>query len=144
MDHGLYQIKSVDQARHNSNATKPSENGQNKRNTRLIVRNPDDVFTSTSADCKWQNFALVHARLGHTSLSKMQHISLCQHPLPNTIACDICLSTKMHRLPFNKSNITTTFPFQLVHLDVWGPYRVANICGAHYFLTIVDDFTRTT
>ena len=29
-------------------------------------------------------------------------------------------------------------------MDVWGPYRVANICGAHFFLTIVDDFTRTT
>ena len=83
------------------------------------------------------------ARLGHTSLSKMQHISLCQHALPNIIACDVCVSAQMHRLPFNKSNITTT-SFQLVHLDVWGPYRVANICGAHYFLTIVDDFTRTT
>ena len=27
VDHGLYQIRSVDQAGHNSNATKPSENG---------------------------------------------------------------------------------------------------------------------
>ena len=43
-----------------------------------------------------------------------------------------------------KNTITTSTPFQLIHLDLWGPYKIANICGAHYFLTIVDDFTRTT
>ena len=29
-------------------------------------------------------------------------------------------------------------------MDLWGPYRVANVSGACYFLTIVDDFTRST
>ena len=43
-----------------------------------------------------------------------------------------------------KNTITTSTPFQLIHLDLWGPYKIASICGAHYFLTIVDDFTRTT
>jgi len=51
---------------------------------------------------------------------------------------------KMHRLPFNNSNISTTQSFQLLHMDLWGPYRVANVSGACYFLTIVDDFTRST
>ena len=79
----------------------------------------------------------------------MQHISLCkqvlsQHTLSKSLPCDICISAKMQRLLFNKSTITTTFPFQLIHLVIWGPYKVANVCGAHYFLTIVDDYTRTT
>jgi len=56
----------------------------------------------------------------------------------------ICVLAKMHRLPFNRSTIQTTHPFQLIHMDLWGPYKVANITGAHYFLTIVDDFTRNT
>lgn len=30
---------------------------------------------------------------------------------------------------------------ELVHLDVWGPYRVTSVDGFKYFLTIVDDFT---
>ena len=50
----------------------------------------------------------------------------------------------MQILPFNISTISTISPFQLIDLDIWGPYKVANVCGAHYFLTIVDDFTRTT
>ena len=29
---------------------------------------------------------------------------------------------------------------QLVHLDVWGPYRVTNKDGYKYFLTLVDYF----
>ncbi|XP_026397593.1 uncharacterized protein LOC113292991 [Papaver somniferum] len=29
-----------------------------------------------------------------------------------------------------------------VCLDLWGPYKTPSSCGAHYFLTIVDDFSR--
>jgi len=29
-------------------------------------------------------------------------------------------------------------------MDLWGPYRTANLNGARYFVTIVDDFTRNT
>jgi len=51
---------------------------------------------------------------------------------------------KFHRLPFNKSAITSTIPFQLIHVDLWGPYRVTSVTDAKYFLTIVDDFSRCT
>lgn len=29
-------------------------------------------------------------------------------------------------------------------MDLWGPYRSKTITGASYFLTIVDDFSRST
>jgi len=32
--------------------------------------------------------------------------------------------------------------FELVHCDLWGPYRTPSTCGAFYFLTIVDDYSR--
>nr|GLL38011.1 uncharacterized protein LOC109150247 [Ipomoea trifida] len=32
--------------------------------------------------------------------------------------------------------------FDLLHMDIWGPYKVATIHGHLYFLTIVDDHSR--
>nr|GMD79331.1 uncharacterized protein LOC109163845 [Ipomoea batatas] len=32
--------------------------------------------------------------------------------------------------------------FDLLHVDIWGPYKVATIHGHHYFLTILDDHSR--
>lgn len=48
------------------------------------------------------------------------------------------------RLPLPKSSIHSTSPFQLIHLDLWGPYHTQTYNGFKYFLTIVDDFTRAT
>ena len=36
------------------------------------------------------------------------------------------------------------FPFNLVHMDVWGPFSVPTSDGHRYFLTLVDDATRAT
>ena len=58
--------------------------------------------------------------------------------------CETCVLAKFHRLPFNKSTITSKASFQLIHMDLWGPYRVPSVTGAKYFLTIVDDFSRFT
>ena len=43
---------------------------------------------------------------------------------------------------FNESINKTSKCFELIHVDVWGPYRVPASCGATYFLTVVDDFSR--
>lgn len=32
--------------------------------------------------------------------------------------------------------------FNLMHYDLWGPYRVLASCGANYFFTTVDDCSR--
>ena len=87
---------------------------------------------------------VLHARLGHTSLSKMKYTSACKNVLPNSFSCDTCILAKAHRLPFERSTITTKAPFELVHMDLWGPYKVANLNGARFFVTLVDDFTRNT
>ena len=74
----------------------------------------------------------------------MQHITCCHNSVPSALTCEICVLAKMHTLPFNRRKIQSTHPFQLIHMDLWGPYKFANITGAHYFLTLVDDFTRNT
>jgi len=60
------------------------------------------------------------------------------------ILCDICPKARQQRLPFSLSNITSSFPFELVHVDTWGPYHTKTHAGHRFFLTIVDDFTRAT
>ena len=47
-------------------------------------------------------------------------------------------------MSFQPSVISTKRPFEKIHCDIWGPYRVPTHSGAQYFLTIVDDFTRYT
>ena len=34
--------------------------------------------------------------------------------------------------------------FQLIHIDIWGPFSVTSYSGHQFFLTIVDDYSRFT
>nr|GEW07251.1 ribonuclease H-like domain-containing protein [Tanacetum cinerariifolium] len=56
--------------------------------------------------------------------------------------CDTCNKAKQTRELFPLSDHKSTRIGQLVHLDVWGPYKVVSIYGFRYFSTIVDDFSR--
>ncbi|XP_019240254.1 PREDICTED: uncharacterized protein LOC109220255 [Nicotiana attenuata] len=49
---------------------------------------------------------------------------------------------KQTKLPFQLSSTTTKSVFELIHCDIWGPYRVPTHDGKIYFVTIVDDHTR--
>jgi hypothetical protein len=59
-------------------------------------------------------------------------------------SCDVCALAKQSRLPFSVSSISFVRPFELIHCDIWGPYKIASSSGAKYFLTIVDDYSRFT
>ena len=87
-----------------------------------------------------------HSRLGHPSDAK---ISVLKNVLPdlNSVSnkiCEICPLAKHKRLPFPFHNHVSEFPFDLIHCDIWGPYVVPTVAGHKYFLTIVDDCTRST
>ncbi|KAL3326570.1 hypothetical protein AABB24_037309, partial [Solanum stoloniferum] len=58
--------------------------------------------------------------------------------------CMVCPLAKQCRLKFPSSVTHTTKMFQLVHLDVWGPYRDPTYDRKYYFLIVVDDFSRFT
>ncbi|CAL1377952.1 unnamed protein product [Linum trigynum] len=87
---------------------------------------------------------LWHSRLGHPSKSKL-------HLLEDTLGCSFihnnepcrsCLRAKQTRDVFETSSIKTTSCFELIHVDIWGSYKTTSMSGAHYFLTVVDDFSR--
>ncbi|GKD90056.1 ribonuclease H-like domain-containing protein [Tanacetum coccineum] len=56
--------------------------------------------------------------------------------------CEVCYRAKQTRDPFPLSSHKSKSLGELVHLDLWGPYRVPSREGFKYFLTIVDDYSR--
>lgn len=61
----------------------------------------------------------------------------------NVMPCEVCHKAKQTREPFPLSEHKTSKLGELIHLDVWGPYKVL-VGGFRFFLIIVDDFTKAT
>ena len=92
------------------------------------------------------SFDIWHWRLGHPSASRSSDISALDSSVSfsNKMSCDVCPLGKHTRTPFPSSNTKSSFPFELIHCDIWGSFAVPSHSGARYFLTIVDDFSRCT
>ena len=58
--------------------------------------------------------------------------------------CKVCPLAKQKRLPFPFNNKLSSNAFDLIHLDVCGPYGIPTLDCFKYFLTVVDDATRAT
>nr|XP_043620989.1 uncharacterized protein LOC122592753 [Erigeron canadensis] len=80
-----------------------------------------------------------HNRLGHPA---DQVLNVLKLKLDNSSPCEVCLKAKHVREPFPLSDHTSKAIGDLVHIDLWGPYRVTSREGYKLFLTIVDDFSR--
>lgn len=86
-----------------------------------------------------------HLRLGHAPLAKIKQISEIPFTTdPKPKICVACPMAKFTKLPFNTSESQAKKAFELIHLDIWGPYKVCTKGNYRYFLTIVDDKTRYT
>ncbi|XP_074293809.1 uncharacterized protein LOC141620974 [Silene latifolia] len=91
---------------------------------------------------------LYHARLGHTSLAKMQHIKDLSCNGLKTYQCEVCNLAKMHVLPFPRRlevllghQVPLIFFILICGVII---YKTPSLTGAHYFLTVVDDYSRIT
>lgn len=58
--------------------------------------------------------------------------------------CAVCPLARQVRLPFPNSHSKSSKCFDLVHMDVWGPYKSATHNRMKFFLTLVDDYSRWT
>ncbi|CAI7856581.1 unnamed protein product [Closterium sp. NIES-54] len=98
---------------------------------------------------------LWHHRLGHPSVPRLHgmhsrllvsdlHRSL--PPILRSLAppCLPCIEGRQHAAPHSSSFPPTTTPRQTFHMGVWGPDRVRGQDQEHYFLLVVDDYTRYT
>ncbi|KAG7598819.1 F-box associated interaction domain [Arabidopsis suecica] len=91
-----------------------------------------------------QSVDVWHCRLGHPASKTMEMLKLSNSSSSSfdSKSCDVCIRAKQTRDAFPLSINKTSEVFELVHCDLWGPYRTTSICGSRYFLTIVDDFSR--
>ncbi|KAL4332389.1 hypothetical protein GQ457_07G007410 [Hibiscus cannabinus] len=109
-----------------------------------INKNPVDVSGFSCSVSSSPVVELWHNRLGHPSKQRMSHFAALDSTIPSIVFhnCDTCHMAKHKRLPFPISTSVSESIFDLVHLDVWGPFPVKSVYGHSYFLTIVDDKSR--
>ncbi|GJY81077.1 putative RNA-directed DNA polymerase, partial [Tanacetum coccineum] len=106
--------------------------------SKSVVGHANSTFVCHASKQLW------HSRLGHPAdhvlyvLSGKIGLKYDKHVSP----CDICHKAKLTREPFPLSDHKSLVVGDLVHLDLWGPYRVVSRDGYIYFLTIVDDYSR--
>ena len=114
-----------------------------------------DLSTSNNLKCLVvSNEAcwLWHRRLGHASMyliSKLVRLNLVrgipQIKFEKDHICDTCQHGKQFRESHPSiSDMTTSKPLELMHLDLFGPTQVASIGGMKYCFVIVDDYSRFT
>ena len=87
---------------------------------------------------------LWHKRLGHPSLKITKLLPLIDSRQIGALDdhCNVCLRAKQTRNKFPLSENKASDMFELIHCDLRGPYRTLSFCGASYFLTMVDDYSR--
>lgn len=91
-----------------------------------------------------------HKRLGHPSQSRIDLLSdvlslkVLKENKEQLHTCHVCHLSKQKHLPFHSRQNMCNEPFELIHIDTWGPFSVETRDGYKYFLTIVDDYSRAT
>ncbi|GJR79770.1 putative RNA-directed DNA polymerase, partial [Tanacetum coccineum] len=107
-------------------------------NKKKCLGNSNNVMAFNVSKDLW------HCRLGHPA---DQVLNVLKHDLnltknTNVSVCETCHRAKQTREPFPLSDHKSVKLGELVHLDLWGPYKVSSREGFKFFLTIVDDFSR--
>lgn len=92
-----------------------------------------------SANCSDVENSIWHSRFGHPSRIVSKHVYPLKDKVLDGLVCNFCPMSKQTRLPFNDSVNVSSECFDLLHADIWGPYKQSSLFGASYFLTLVDD-----
>ncbi|CAI7924128.1 unnamed protein product [Closterium sp. NIES-53] len=79
----------------------------------------------------------------HSLVSGLPRVFLS---LPPSLAppCTPCVAGRLRATPHSSSLRSAIAPFQTLHLDVWGPAPTLGPEREHYFLVVVDDYSRYT
>lgn len=105
--------------------------GTTKWHRGLYVIDISDVH-STSNYVTSNSFKLWHLRLGHLSNFSMKTMAKHFPPIPcknNMNLCDSFHFAKQKKFPFPNSLTHTHAPFELLHVDLWGPFSTDSILG---------------
>jgi hypothetical protein len=88
-----------------------------------------------------------HKRLGHPSQKLVNQIiksfSLpIKHKDHVSYLCTSCSINKAHKQPFRPTSLVSHAPLDLIYTDVWGPSNIVGLDGSHFYLILVDHFTK--
>nr|GFA82742.1 retrovirus-related Pol polyprotein from transposon TNT 1-94 [Tanacetum cinerariifolium] len=87
-----------------------------------------------------------HKRLGHISEAGLHELEkrevLGNKGLGKLEFCENCVLGKSTRVSFGRGEYTTEGVIDYLHADLWGPSQVESMSGCHYFLSIVDNYSR--
>jgi histone deacetylase 1/2 len=84
---------------------------------------------------------LWHARLGHPQARILTKLCLPSMDKQN-VFCESCVLEKSTKLPFESRKSYATAFLHTLHSDVWGPAFVPSYDGNHFYLIIVDEYSR--
>ena len=77
-----------------------------------------------------------HQRLRHSSMQATKIVSGVDLKKDTEIlnkCCDVCQRAKQTENKFSVSDFRASDAFELIHCDLWGPYRNVSSCRASYF-----------
>ena len=77
-------------------------------------------------------------------MSKLKHVSKLSSLDNKREICITCPMAKFTKLPYPTIETKFAHLFELIYIDIWGAYRIATKGKYRFFLTIVEDFSRTT
>jgi len=58
--------------------------------------------------------------------------------------CTACIQAKHKEMIIKVKTKSTTKPFELIHLEVCGPFSMRTTAGHCYYILFIDDYTRYT
>lgn len=106
----------------------------------MNIKYDDTVNTNAMASvgCNLKDW---HERLVHQNVDRVKCILKKNNIecLDSNDTCIACVEGKQHRLPFERSEKSTSTTGELVHADVCGPMEENSIGGSRYFLLLKDD-----
>lgn len=85
-----------------------------------------------------------HCKLAHINFEQVKNVlkhTNIQFKDEMKPFCTQCLTGKQHRLSFPMSVFRAEKTGKLIHADLCGPFEVASLGGAKYFLLLKDDFS---
>ena len=115
---------------------------------------PESIkFASNSVSISNSNFVQVesqvmlwHYRLSHPNFAYIEKLfpQLFINKKFRSYQCEICQLAKHTRHVYSSLQYKPSHPFLVIHSDIWGPPCVKNINVTRWFVTFIDDHTRTT
>ena len=92
--------------------------------------------------------SLWHQWMGYPSTETLSSLHIPLFLKPSTVdkmsQCIIYPLVKQRKLSFTSNNHLSSNAFNLIHVDIWGPFSIEIYSGYSSFLTIVDDATHYT